>query len=110
MGDYDQAERYAIKRIDPPGFLRWLLVGLDADLVFVRWLETQLAPFPGEPNRRPDCVAGFVSHSGTQAPWACLVEPQGQEQADFLVRVVQYLMVLHTELRTGPAGATGTAT
>lgn len=65
--------------------------------MFTRWLETQLAPFPGEPDRRPDCVAEFVSASGTQPPWACLVEPQ----ADFLARVVQYLTLLHLELRTG---------
>ena len=50
MADFDQAERYAIKRLEPKGFLGWLLVGLDDDLVFTRWLETQLAPFPGEPD------------------------------------------------------------
>ncbi len=104
MNVYDQAERFAIKRLYSPGFLRWLLVGLDEDLVFSRWLDTQLAPFPGEPERRPDCVAEFVSRSGKQPPWVCLVEPQGQPQADFLARLLQYLMMLHQELRHGPYG------
>jgi hypothetical protein len=101
---YDQAERFAIKRLDPAGFLRWLLWGLDPDLVFYRWLETQLAPFPGEPDRRCDCVVEFVSASGTQPPWACLVEPQGQWQSVFLIRVLRYLLMLHEELRHGPHG------
>jgi hypothetical protein len=104
MNDYDKAERFAIKRLDPAGFLLWLLVGLDSDLVFARWLETQPAPFPGEPDRRCDTVAELVSRSGGQAPWACLVEPQGQAQADFLVRVLLYLLLLHQELRHGPHG------
>lgn len=104
MADFDQAERYAIKRLHPPGFLRWLLQGLDPDLAFARWLETQLAPFPGEPDRRCDCVAELVSLSGSQPPWAGLIEPQGQPQARFLVRVLQYLLGLHDELTHGPHG------
>jgi hypothetical protein len=104
MGDFDKAERFAIKRLYPRDFLRWLLVGLDDDLVFSRWLETQPAPFPGEPDRRCDAVAEFVSRSGTQPPWACLVEPQGQWQASFLTRLLQYLLLLHDKLRHGPHG------
>jgi hypothetical protein len=101
---YDKAERYAIKRLDPTGFLRWLLPGLDADLGFSRWLETQAAPFPGEPDRRCDCVAELSSRSDSQPPWACLVEPQGQWQSYFLTRVWQYVLTLHDELRHGPHG------
>src|SRR5947209_243485 len=98
MARYDEAERYAIKRLNPRGFLLWLLAGLDPDLVFKRWLETQVAPLPGEPPLRSDCVAEFVSASGSQPPWACLVEAQGQPQAYFSVRVLSYLTVLHEEL------------
>ena len=67
MNDFDKAERYAIKRLDPPGFLAWLLVGLDPDLEFWKWSETQAAPFPGEPDRRCDALALFRSRSGCEA-------------------------------------------
>src|SRR5262249_34212292 len=98
------AERCAIRRLDPMGFLLWLLLGLDSDLVFSRWLDTQHAPFPGEPDRRCDCVAELVSQSHAQPPWACLVEPQGQWQTNFLSRAWQYVLMLHDELRHGPYG------
>ena len=97
MADFDQAERFAIKRLNPAGFLGWLLEGLDDDLGFSRWLETQLAPFPGQPDRRCDCVAEFVSASGTQPPWICLVEPQGQYHPRFVTRLIQYMLGLHDE-------------
>jgi hypothetical protein len=82
--------------------IRWLCEGLEEDLQFARWLDTQTAPFPGEPDRRCDTVAEFVSRSGTQPPWACVVEPQAQQQADFVVRLFRYLLALYEELRHGP--------
>src|SRR5436309_98277 len=53
-------------------------------------------------NRTVD--AELVSRSGTQPPWACLVEPQGQWEGSFLTRLLQYLLLLHDELRHGPHG------
>src|SRR5262245_52579254 len=100
---YDRAARKAIK-LNPHHFLLWLLSGLDPDLRFARWLETQLVPFPGEPERRCDTVAELVSASGTQPPWACVVEPQGYAEALFLVRVLEYELRCHQELRHGPYG------
>jgi hypothetical protein len=81
---YDKAARKAIK-LNPYGLLLRLLIGLDRDLRFARWLETQLVPFPGEPERRCDTVAELVSVSDTQPPWACVVEPQGYPDALFLI-------------------------
>ena len=87
MGVYDQAARYA-SNLDPPGFLPWLLGGLDPDLVFRRWLDTQTIPFPGDPDRRCDTVAELVSASGTQPPWAVVNELQTQPDPDLLGNVV----------------------
>lgn len=63
MAEFDQAARFAVK-IDPAGFLHWLLPGLDPDLLFTRWLETQTIPFPGQPDRRCDTVAELTHQSG----------------------------------------------
>jgi hypothetical protein len=49
-------------------------------------------------------VAELVSVSGTQSPWACVVEPQGYPDALFLVRVLEYKLRCHQELRHGPYG------
>lgn len=46
-GDYDQAARIAIK-LDPEGFLRWIVPEFPPQLVFTRWLDTRTIPFPGE--------------------------------------------------------------
>jgi hypothetical protein len=101
---YDKGARYGVKRLNPPGQLAWVVNGLDPDLGFTSWLETQTAPFPGEPDRRCDTLACLESRSGSQLPWACLLEPQGQDDPDFLLRVLQYLLALARELRHGPHG------
>ena len=44
MGQFDQAARYVAK-LDPPGFLRWLLSSLDPGLAFRGWLDTRTLPF-----------------------------------------------------------------
>jgi hypothetical protein len=99
MGKYDRAERAMLHRLDPQGVLRWLLHGLDPDLVPRRWLESQLTSLENEEEGRVDGVCEFVSQSGTQPPWACLVELQGQVRAYFLTRVLRYLLDLFDELR-----------
>jgi hypothetical protein len=103
MGVYDQMERWAVK-LDPVGLLLWLLFGLDEDLIFSRWLETQSPGGPGDPERRSDLVAEFVSRNGRQPPWACVIEAQGQREADLLARLLEYLFRLYRELRHGPHG------
>jgi len=81
MNVYDQAARFAAK-LDPGGFLRWLLAGFDPDLTFTRWLETQTIPFPGEPDRRCDTVAELVPASGLAPPWAAVIEFQTRPDTD----------------------------
>jgi hypothetical protein len=46
-----------------------------------------------------DCVAGLRSASGTQPPWACLIEAQGQPLAGMAVWMTIYLGLLHNLLR-----------
>jgi hypothetical protein len=103
MAEYDQVEHIAI-RLDAAGQMRWLVRGLHRDLSFARWLETQSSGAPGEKERRADLVAELVSQSGTQQPWACLVEAQGQREADLLLRALEYLARLGRELRHRPHG------
>ncbi len=73
-GRLRHAERHAIQEVEPEDQLQWLLEEVDDDLEFFGWQQTQVAPPPGVPQLRCDCVAGLHSRSGTQPPWACLIE------------------------------------
>jgi hypothetical protein len=99
MADYDDAERHALQEVEPDDQLHWLLEEVDVDLAFFGWLQTQVAPPPGVPQLRCDCVAGLRSRSGTQPPWACLIEAQGQPLAGMAVWMTIYLGLLHNLLR-----------
>src|SRR5262245_37670593 len=99
MADYDEAERHALHEVEPEDQLKWLLEEVDEDLMFFGWLQTQVAPPPGVPQLRCDCVAGLRSRSGTQPPWACLIEAQGQPLAGMAVWMTIYLGLLHHVLR-----------
>jgi hypothetical protein len=99
MADFDDAERHAIQEVEPKDQVAWLLEEVDPDLAFFGWLQTQVAPPPGVPQLRCDCVAGLQSRSGTQPPWACLIEAQGQPLAGMAVWMMIYLGLLHNLLR-----------
>jgi hypothetical protein len=99
MADFDDAERHAIQEVEPEAQLKWLLEAVDDDLIFFGWLQTQVAPPPGVPQLRCDCVAGLRSRSGTQPPWACLIEAQGQPLSGMAVWMTIYLGLLHNLLR-----------
>jgi hypothetical protein len=98
MADIDDAERYAIHEVEPNDQLAWLLEEVDDDLVFFGWQPTQLTPPPGVPQLRCDCVAGLKSRSGTQPPWACLIEAQGQPLPRMGIWMMIYLGLLHNVL------------
>jgi hypothetical protein len=99
MADFDDAERHAIQEVEPADQVAWLLEEVDPDLAFFGWLQTQVAPPPGVPQLRCDCVAGLRSLSGTQPPWACLIEAQAQPLAGMAVWMMIYLGLLHNVLR-----------
>jgi hypothetical protein len=102
MSKYNDAELHAIKELDPQGYLNWQMPELAPDLEWYTWLESQVAPPPGMPFLRCDCVAGLRSRSGRQAPWACLIEAQAQPIPRMAVWVMVYLGLLHEDLRHGP--------
>src|SRR5438552_7542909 len=95
---YDQASRYTGK-IDPPGFLHWLLPGVRAVADYRGWLDARTIPFPGEPDRVCDTVAGLVEHVDPSAWWALPVEFQGRPDAELFGRLLEYLARLWRELR-----------
>jgi hypothetical protein len=103
MNVYDQGSRLGIK-LDLPGFLAWQVRGLDPDLHYTRWLETQSIPFPGEADRRCDTVAELEHASGLQPPWALVIEAQTQPDPDIFERLLEYLARVRRQLRHGPYG------
>lgn len=102
MSRFNEAELHGMKELDPQGFICWQLPKLDADLEWYTWLESQVAPPAGMPFLRGGCVAGFRSRSGTQAPWAYLIEAQAQPVPRFASKLLVYLGLLHEDLRHGP--------
>ena len=100
MSQFDQAARYAAK-LDPPGFLRWLVPTLDPALTFRSWLDTRTLPFPGEPDRICDTVAGLARGSIAEPAWALVIEFQAEPDPDMLDRLLEYLARVRRELRPG---------
>ena len=95
---YDQASRYAAK-LDPPGFLRWLIKRLPPSVAFRGWLDTRTLPFPGEPDRVCDTVAGLIEPATANAWWALPIEFQRRPAAEMFGRMLEYLARLWLELR-----------
>jgi hypothetical protein len=102
-GELDAAARHAIK-LAPEEVARWLLPTLSADLTFVRWLDTEMIAFPGEPRRRCDTVAELVSRSGKQAPWALVIEVEARPRSAIRVRLPEYQLRVLRRVRHGPHG------
>jgi hypothetical protein len=101
MNDFDKAARYTA-RLDPGGFLRWLLPGMAPALRFAGWLDTRTVPFPGERDRTCDTVAGIEHTAELDQHWAVVVEFQAEPDADMLDRLLEYLARLRRALRHGP--------
>ncbi len=101
MNDFDQAARYAAK-LDPAGFLSWLLPGLDPAWTFREWLDTRRLPFPGGRDRTNDTLAALANPVASGEQWAVIVEFQAEPAGDMLARLLDYVGRLYVELR--PAG------
>jgi hypothetical protein len=98
---FDQACRYAAK-LDPLGFLGWLFGG--TDMPFLGWLDTRTLPFPGDPERTCDTVAGLDAGPGKE-PFAVAVEFCLEPDAGMFGRLLVYLGQLWLEAR--PNGEPG---
>jgi len=96
---YDQACRYAAKKLDVPGFLAWLLREPAAAVRFLQWLDTRTLPFPGEPDRTCDTVARLDDPAAPGEPWAVPVEFALEPEADLFGRLLAYLGLLWLEER-----------
>ena len=95
---YDKASRFAA-RLDPPGFVGWLL-GLPPDgFVFRGWLDTRGVPFPGDTERTNDTVAHLDNVTEHGVPWVVAVEFQTQPDPDMFGRLMGYLSGLWLTLR-----------
>src|SRR5262249_10272515 len=95
---FDQGARYTAK-LDPPGFLRWLLPGLASPLVFHDWLDPRSIPFPGDPDRICDPVAAIRNWRDPAIWWATPIEFQTRPDPQLFGRLLEYLARLWMELR-----------
>ena len=97
MNDYDQASRYTAK-LDPPGFLRWLL-GEQTPLRFREWYDTTNAPLPGGEGRTSDTIALMDNNEDPEEPFAVAVEFETENDAEILERELEYLAIIRRRLR-----------
>ncbi len=98
---YDKAARFAAK-LDPEGFLAWVL-GLPLDrLGFAGWIDTRGIPFPGEQDRTGDTVARLDVPGGTEPPWAVAVEFQAEPDPLMFGRLLGYLSQIWMQLKPDP--------
>ncbi len=98
MNDFDQAARYAARRIDPEGFLRWLFGDAFREAWrWAGWLDTQTIPFPGERDRRCDTVAAFERQAGDAPPRAAVIEYMAEGRREIHPRLAEYALRLHRE-------------
>jgi hypothetical protein len=99
MNDYDQAARFAARRVDETGMLRWLVGERTwAAWRWTGWIDSQTVPFSGEPDRRMDTVAAFERVSGDAPPLAIVFEFLTRPRAEVLERMAEYTLRVHREI------------
>jgi hypothetical protein len=98
MNPFDQGARYATRRLDQAGMLRWL-VGetIWSAWRWKGWLDSQNVPFPGEPDRRCDTVAWFDRPRGDAPPLAVVVEFMSRPRREVLERLTEYAQGIRRE-------------
>jgi hypothetical protein len=101
MNDFDQASRFQVKTY-PEAHLAWLFPRTAQLMRWTRWLDSQSAPRPGEPDRRCDTIAEVVHREGLTHPRALLMELFTQADAEALDRTGEYLWRFRRYLRHGP--------
>ncbi len=90
---YDKASRFAAK-LDPPGFLAWLLSLPPEAFVFRGWLDTRGVSFPTDTDRTGDTVARLDDPAAHGTPWAVAVEFQAEPDPLMFGRFLAYLSAL----------------
>src|SRR5262249_54382939 len=103
MNDFDQASRFQLKSY-PQAHFEWLFPQASQVMRWSRWLDSQSAPRPGEPDRRCDTIAELVHWEGLTHPRALVIELFTQADAEALDRTGEYLWRFRRDLRHGPHG------
>ncbi len=80
--------------IEPPALLRWLVHNLAAGCAIHEWLKTQTLPFPDEPERTCDTVAGLFETGPPPVWWALVIEAQTKPDSEMFGRLLEYLAQL----------------
>jgi hypothetical protein len=101
MNDFDQGGRFQVKS-NGEAHVQWLFPRAFVHLRFARWLDSQSAPRPGEPDRRCDTIAELVHREGLSHPRAAVIELFTAPDSEALDRAVEYLGRFRRELRHGP--------
>lgn len=105
MTDFDQAARYLV-RLNPDGFFGWLVPKYAERFRFLRWLESDVPPYPGEPRRVPDCVAEFAPRDDADGQRRLMdVEFQSEPDYEIVDRGGEYIFRLRRAVRYGPGNA-----
>ncbi len=87
---FDKAARYAA-RLDPAGFVAWLL-GLDASRFrFAGWLDTRGVVLPGESDQTADTVARLEDPASGGMPWVVPIEFQIAPDPEMFGRFLEFL-------------------
>src|SRR3989442_11126110 len=94
---FDEACRFAIK-LDPVGFLCWLMSVAAEVLRFRGWLDARTVVFPGSPPRTCDTVC-WLGDDDPAIEWAVPVEFCLAPDADMFGRLLIYLGHLWLEKR-----------
>jgi hypothetical protein len=87
---YDKACRYLAK-LDPPGFLAWLLGLQTHEFSFQKWLDPRAIALPDECERTADLAAHLHNLLDQGIPWALVVEFQIEPDAVMFGRLLRLL-------------------
>jgi hypothetical protein len=98
MNYFDQASRYAAK-LDPHGYIRWLLRNQIDGLTFENWIDARRLPFPGNADRTGDTVARLNEQAEPPRPWAMPIEFQIEPDSEMFGRLLEFAGMVWRELR-----------
>jgi hypothetical protein len=98
MNHFDQASRYGAK-LDPPGFIQWLLRQPREQVTFTGWIDARRLPFPGNPDRTGDTVARLREQADPERAWALPIEFQIEPDSEMFGRLMVYEGMIWMELR-----------
>ena len=98
LDDFDQGSRWTVKTLDSSRILHCLWRNFARKWRHSRWLDTVLSGFPGDPERRCDLIAEFLSIDGTGPPVAGVVENMTGPIHDMQIRFGEYCLRLRREL------------